>query len=88
MNELNLLKICHIQTIDNLLVQKGIKRSHIYRKIINPYFFITNSTYYRYLGVNAKNILEDQFSVNWKEKINNTKDYYLKIIYNEFGLQN
>lgn len=60
-----LLKIIKIQEIDIFFTKKGFTREFIHSELIYPNFFISRSTYYEYLRVNAKAKLTKK-GIDWK----------------------
>jgi predicted transcriptional regulator YheO len=53
-----LLKIIDIQNITLEQTEKGVFQESVYRNIISPRYFISRTTYYRYLSINAKKELK------------------------------
>jgi hypothetical protein len=59
-NRHNILKrIVEIQKITLEHTSKGVTQVYVYENIIKPRFFISVSTYYSYLSMNAKKMLND-----------------------------
>ncbi|MBN2668775.1 MAG: hypothetical protein JXR60_06055 [Bacteroidales bacterium] len=69
MNKNALLKACRVQEIDMFFTDRGFSRTFIHKKILQPNFFISKRTYYRFLGVNAKRILKERFELDWKVEL-------------------
>lgn len=62
--ENKLQKIIEIQEITLLHKNKGATQQYIYETYIRPRFFISLRTYNSYLGINAKNLIKQQFTSN------------------------
>jgi hypothetical protein len=54
-----LLRIIEIQNITLEHTKKGVSQVWIMDNLIKPRFFISESTYYNYLGINAKKLLAE-----------------------------
>jgi hypothetical protein len=54
-----LQRIVEIQTITLEHTKRGVSQVWIFNNLINPRFFISESTYYNYLGMNAKKSLAE-----------------------------
>jgi len=59
-NRRNILKrIVEIQNLTLEHTSRGVTQVWVYEHVIQPRFFISVSTYYNYLNINAKRILND-----------------------------
>jgi len=59
-NRRNILnKIVEIQNLTLDHTSRGVTQVWVYEHIIQPRFFISVSTYYNYLSINAKKILTE-----------------------------
>lgn len=56
-----LLKAIKVQNITLEHTRKGLPQSWVYENLIKDIFFISERTYYRYLGLNAKKLLKDLY---------------------------
>ncbi|MFV0507466.1 MAG: hypothetical protein ACK5L5_12330 [Bacteroidales bacterium] len=57
MTELLLKKIIEIQEITLRETARGVTQAHVYREYIKDVYFVSKSTYDRYLCLNAKSHL-------------------------------
>lgn len=53
-----ILKVIKIQEITLEHTSRGVTQAWIYREIIAPNYFISRTTYYKYLAFNAKSELK------------------------------
>lgn len=53
-NSNHLSKVVDIQNITLQYKERGCSQEWIYKKMIRPVYRISRSTYYKYLGINAK----------------------------------
>jgi len=53
-NSNHLSKVVDIQNITLQYKERGCSQEWIYKKMILPVYRISRSTYYKYLGINAK----------------------------------
>lgn len=61
-------RIIKIQNITLEHKEKGATQKWIYENVIRPQFFISRSTYYKYLGSEAKRLLK-QIHVSEKQQL-------------------
>jgi hypothetical protein len=64
-NRRNILKrIVEIQNLTLEHTSRGVTQVWVYEHVIHPRFVISISTYYNYLGVNAKKMLSETENKN------------------------
>lgn len=56
-----LLKAIKVQNITLEHTRKGVPQSWVYENCIKEDFYISERTYYRYLGLNAKKLLKELY---------------------------
>jgi len=64
-NRRNILKrIIEIQNLTLEHTSRGVTQVWVYEHVIQPRFVISNRTYYNYLNINAKRILNESEKLN------------------------
>ena len=53
--------------------KRGVQQLFIFKNYIQPRFFISLSTFKRYLDIPARRILRDKYGVDYKEEIKKYK---------------
>jgi hypothetical protein len=73
MTKNTLLRIARIQQIDLFFTDRGFSKKYVHKKIIYPTYFISERTYFRYMEMNAKKMLRENFGVDWEQELNQHK---------------
>jgi len=63
-----LIKVINIQQIQIDYNKKGVTNEFIFDNIIQPRYFISRTTFYNYLTINARKELTE-LGIDWKEQI-------------------
>jgi hypothetical protein len=58
-NRVNILnKIIEVQELTLSLTRRGVTQEWVYKNLIYPKFYLSRTTYYKYLSTNAKREME------------------------------